>query len=299
VDDGSDDGETRDVCASLAGAHVRVVRQENRGLPAARNRGAEIAAEIGSARVVFLDADDWLEPAFVRTLGDKLDLESGEDELVSHAYCQERLVELGVGVWRVPEWDPLMLMITNLHPVTCLVWLDRFMSVGGFDETMTGGYEDWDLWLKFAERGWRGVRVREPLFVWRRHSHETMIMKVIHDHERLYRRIIENHRALYESRLGEALLTTQSLVRRYGLSRIDERGEPVRLSELEGARALYERMAAVRAHHFLHRLTRAAPRPLAGTLRGGMSVARAVARRLAPARGMLPRDLSRDRLHST
>jgi len=300
VDDGSNDGQTRDVCASLAGSLVRVIRQENRGLPAARNRGAEAAREMGAEHVVFLDADDWLEPAFVRTLADKL---RGGGTSVSHAYCQERLVELGVGVWRVPEWDPLLLMITNLHPVTCLVRLDRFLSVGGFDETMTGGYEDWDLWLKFAERGWRGVRVREPLFVWRRHSHETMIMKVIHDHERLYRRIIENHRALYQSRLGEALAAMQGLMHKYGLSRVDEHGEPLRLGELEGARGRYERMTVVRGHHFLHRfvrrLTRAAPRPVAGPLRGGVSVTRRVARRIAPpAREMLPHDLSRDRLHS-
>src|SRR5688572_5962105 len=85
VDDGSNDGSTPAACDACAGERVRVVHQENRGLPAARNRGAAGAA---SEYLVFLDADDWLEPEFVSRLHGAV----GGAE-VSHAYCQERLVE--------------------------------------------------------------------------------------------------------------------------------------------------------------------------------------------------------------
>jgi glycosyltransferase involved in cell wall biosynthesis len=56
VDDGSTDN-TRQLAASRAG--VRCVRQENRGLAGARNRGLE---ESNGAMVIFLDADDCLLP---------------------------------------------------------------------------------------------------------------------------------------------------------------------------------------------------------------------------------------------
>ena len=91
VDDGSDDGATPAVCDACAGERVRVIHQENRGLPAARNRGAGGAA---TEYLVFLDADDWLEPEFVSRLAGAIQAEraAGRDADVSHAYCQERLL---------------------------------------------------------------------------------------------------------------------------------------------------------------------------------------------------------------
>src|SRR5690242_14370321 len=82
VNDGSDDGSSPaacDACAEL-GPHVRVLHQENRGLPAARNAGAAVAAREGWGQyLVFLDADDWLEPQFVARLHRALDTDPGAD----------------------------------------------------------------------------------------------------------------------------------------------------------------------------------------------------------------------------
>lgn len=280
VNDGSDDGTTPAACDACAGDRVRVIHQENRGLPAARNRGAREAA---GDYLVFLDADDWLAPRFVTKLHAAMGADGGAD--VSHAYCQERLVELGTGIWRVPDWDPLLMMITNLHPVTTLVRRERFEAVGGFDETMTGGYEDWDLWLKFVERGWRGVRVREPLFVWRRHSHATMVMRVIHNHEALYRRIVENHRGLYERHAIELLVRADVMMRRFDMNWLDESGEPINLMAAKRVREAYEAMAAVRLHRSVQRAIDALPRPLGVGLRRALSAAKKIVPAPRPAEG--------------
>lgn len=256
VDDGSDDGSTPDACDACAGECVTIIHQPNRGLPAARNRGASGA---DTPYLVFLDADDYVRPRFTRTLHDAL---VAADDSVSHAYCQEQLVGLGHGVWRVPEWDVRLLKVTNLHPVTCLVRRDRFEAVGGFNESMTGGYEDWDLWLSFAERGWRGVRVREPLFVWRRHSHDTMVMNVIHDHERLYGALVEQHPALYEPDLRDLLIYTNTLLRKFNMNWIDETGLPRELQYLNQVRDEYQRSAAIRLARRLNRRVDALPAPL-------------------------------------
>ncbi|MBL8765209.1 MAG: glycosyltransferase family 2 protein [Phycisphaerae bacterium] len=297
VDDGSDDGATPARCDACAGERVRVIHQPNRGLSAARNAGAALAA---TEYLAFLDADDWVEPSFVRRLHEELTFCSGDGSpRASHAYCQERLVELGSGVWKVPAWDPVLLMVTNLHPVTALVRADCFRDAGGFDESMREGYEDWDLWLRFASRGWRGVRVREPLFVWRRHSHATMIHDATARHESLFRRLMSNHAALYAAHGPELLARSNALLRRADANWLDEDGNAIVIRdlrnwarELEGRlhdqqrraedasaradaataetarlRAEYEAKPVVRASRALHRWLDALPGPIAAPFR--------------------------------
>ena len=249
VEDGSTDETTPAACDACAGDRVRVIHQENRGLPAARNRGAALAT---TEFLTFLDADDWLEPDFVTKLATAIRANKGLD--VSHAYCQERLVEKGTGIWKVPDWDPILMMVTNLHPVTTLIRRDRFEKVGGFDESMRGGYEDWDLWLKFVECGWRGVRVTEPLFVWRRHSHTTMIMNVIRDHATLYDAIRERHQALYAKHAPEVIVRSNTLMNRSEMGWLDEKGEPINLRALKRQRGMYEGIIAVRAQRKIQRI---------------------------------------------
>jgi glycosyltransferase involved in cell wall biosynthesis len=248
VEDGSTDGETFSACDACAGERVRVIHQENRGLPAARNRGA---AGAESEFLVFLDADDWIEPDFVEKLSAALD-RAGDD--VSHAYCQERLVEKGTGVWKVPDWDPVLMLLTNLHPVTTLVRRERFEAVGGFDESMREGYEDWDLWLRFVERGWRGVRVTEPLFVWRRHSDSTMVMNVIRNHEALYAAIRARHPELYHKHAEELIVRSNALMTKCEMNWLDEAGEPITLRAMKGQRRMYESILVVRVQRRLERL---------------------------------------------
>jgi glycosyltransferase involved in cell wall biosynthesis len=249
VNDGSTDGQTPADCDACRSDRVSVIHQDNQGLPAARNRGAQGA---DTEYLVFLDADDWIEPEFVTKLAAAINADGGDD--VSHAYCQERLVEKGNGIWKVPEWDSILMMVTNLHPVTTLVRRDRFNAVGGFDETMRQGYEDWDLWLKFVERGCRGVRVAEPLFVWRRHSHSTMIMNVIRNHESLYAAIRARHRDLYSRHGAELIIRSNTIMNRAEMGWLDELGEPINLRALKGQRGMYESIVAVRVQRRLQKL---------------------------------------------
>lgn len=252
VDDGSNDGTTPQACDALQGPHVTVVHQANAGLPAARNAGAALAR---ADRLVFLDADDWIEPAFVNALSEALDA----DAHASHAYCHERLTDLGQGVvWHVPQWDPILLLVTNLHPVTSLIRRQRFEAVGGFDATMTRGYEDWDLWLRFATRGWHGVRVPQVLFNWRRHSRQTMIDDAAARHGELYRQLLENHRAYFDANALEAAVRANDLLRRADAHWVDDTGVPIETQYLRAVRDAYHASPAVALERCLPGLLRRA-----------------------------------------
>lgn len=236
VNDGSDDGTTPADCDACRELGAIVIHQENKGLPAARNVGA---AGAQTDYLLFLDADDTIEPSFVRKLHDAI-VADGRDD-VSHAYCQERFTGIHNGTWLVPDWDPLLLLLTNLHPVTALVKRSCCQAVGGFDESMRDGYEDWELWLRFVERGWRGVRVREPLFNWRRHSAVTMITEANQRHERLYAALVRAHPDLYRRHADELLIRANIMLFEGGANWVDENHEPIimrdTLKHLEEVRA--------------------------------------------------------------
>ena len=58
-------------------------------------------------------------------------------------------------------------------------------DVGGYDPAFRTGYEDWDFWLGALERGWRGAKVDEVTFLYRRHG-ESMVFGARREYRRLY-----------------------------------------------------------------------------------------------------------------
>jgi len=304
VDDGSTDDSTPEACDRCASDRVRVVHQANTGLSGARNAGAALAT---TEFIAFLDADDYLDPTFGRKLIEALRAE----ENASHAYCQETLTELGTGTWRVPAWDPLLLLITNLHPVTCVIRREVFAASGGFDTSMNLGYEDWEFWIRLSSRGFHGVRVPEPLFFWRRHSHTTMVMEAVKRHDLLYRQIIDRHAALFASKATEIITLSNNMLRKFDANWIDETGFPIPLqwlwsqrdeaarlrteqqlsaqqiaaligqvaaanAELAQTKAWYEQLVAVRVYRKVRKLIDRLPRPLAGAARSTLSAGKRI-----------------------
>lgn len=215
VNDGSDDNSTPAACDALADDRVRVVHQANAGLPAARNAGIDACAADDHDHFVWLDADDTVAPMFVRELHAAIG-RAGDDR-VSHAYCYERILAPGAEdtVWRTPEWNPDLLLLTNLHPVTALVRRSAMDDVGPFDTHFREGYEDWELWVRMALAGHRGVRVEQPLFDWRRHGGESLIDAAVKKHDELFARLFDKHRAAYIER-AERLFKLWNHVARAG-----------------------------------------------------------------------------------
>ena len=162
VDDGSRDG-TGDVVAALPG--VRLIRQDNRGPAAARNRGL---AACSQEWIGFLDADDRWQPG---KLARQLDLLHRRPELsvvacaVSSAASPRarrgRRLEPGV---RLAGHDELL--FGCLFPTTSVLGRRALLAdLGGFDSAVDGA-EDWDLWLRCARRAPIAV-LEEPLVDYR------------------------------------------------------------------------------------------------------------------------------------
>jgi glycosyltransferase involved in cell wall biosynthesis len=191
VDDGSTDHGTLQALADLERSGVRVVHQANAGLSAARMAG--VAAT--SARYVLpLDADDALAPGAVALLADALD---GRPEAAMAWGDVEIWGEFDLRLRIGRRLDPWLVSHLNTLPVASLVRRSALLEVGGWQ--LRHGYEDWDLWMSFAEAGWEGVYVPAQALRYRRRG-GRMLDDCVPRHDELVAELRGRHPQLYAER---------------------------------------------------------------------------------------------------
>ena len=160
VDDSSVDG-----CAEIAddyGPPVRVIRQQNQGPAAARNRAAR---EAKGEYLAFLDGDDLWLPGKLKDQMTHL-LAHRDIGIVYGGFCRwyadkngtypsvlsVHTVENSDGLdLKLSGWIYHHLLIDNyIHIITAIVSRSLFEILGGFDESLRIG-EDYDFWLRATQ----------------------------------------------------------------------------------------------------------------------------------------------------
>lgn len=178
VNDGSTEPLTLSVLKEIEkDPRISVINQENRGLPAARNAGIRVT---GARYITCLDADDLIDPTYLEKAVTVL--ETRPD--VGLAYSFAQLFGDVEEIWYTETLDPAKLLQYNHIPVVAVFRREAWEKVGGYDEDMRIGYEDWDFWLRLAREGYRGWLIPEPLFKHRRHG-KTMTHRAQEKHVQL------------------------------------------------------------------------------------------------------------------
>jgi glycosyltransferase involved in cell wall biosynthesis len=190
VDDGSTDPATLEALDRLP-PEVHVHRQANAGLSAARNAGFRLT---DTPYAIALDADDRLMPGALRALRAPLEA----DERLGFAYGRTRFFGDLDTEMTMPPYDPYKLLYRHMIGSTALMRRELFDDVGGFDPEFRG-YEDWEFWLHALARGWRGRRVDEVTFEYRRHG-GTMNAGARREYRSWYRKLRRKHASLYARR---------------------------------------------------------------------------------------------------
>ena len=175
VDDGSRD-RTAAVVACFRDPRIRLIRQRNAGVSAARNAGLDAVADNGDA-VLFLDADDWLAPDALERLAAALTGHPDAAAVWGRFALMGPTDGLGDPPRRVVrphlrEGDVLArLLIGNrfANGGHVLIRRDAVLHAGRFDTRLTFG-EDWEYFVRLALAGpMASVPGRAPvLFVRRR-----------------------------------------------------------------------------------------------------------------------------------
>lgn len=133
------------------------------GPAVARNAGVALAR---APLVLFLDADDYLLPHALQMM-----LQTYSERNGSYVYSDwyrmdgsGEIVAHETNDYRQSAW-----LEHGQHAITALIAREHVELVEGFDENMSG-WEDWDFFIKLAIAGVCGVRVPEPLLVYRHHT---------------------------------------------------------------------------------------------------------------------------------
>ena len=143
---------------------VQIIRHaQNRGLSAARNSGA---AACVTPYYVQLDADDQIEPTFV---------EKCLWALQSHpewSFCNSWVQAFGARSFRWNRGFDRPADFRGENQVTSIAMIRHAVdrAIGGHDESIRDGCEDWDYWLKMAAHGFWGGTIPEYLICYRHYE---------------------------------------------------------------------------------------------------------------------------------
>lgn len=153
IDDGSRDGGA-EIVAAYTDPRLRLIRQANAGVAAARNRG--IAAAQGEW-ICFLDADDWLHPQYLSGLHTMMAVAPNTDAVASRFRPVDE-------AWQPLDWDLPVPSYTQIDDLPTR-WMQGIPFFTGsiairrqrlcdmqpcFPVGESHG-EDLDLWFRLAE----------------------------------------------------------------------------------------------------------------------------------------------------
>lgn len=201
INDGSTEPATLRFLRSLQLPAVKVIHQENRGLPAARNTGLRNAR---GKYVYFLDADDVIDPQCLATLTQML-----EDTDAMAATSAVRICggpEHGT-IWG-EAYNPYRILVRNQCSAGLMLRRDTSAKLGlSYDELMRSGYEDWEFNIRL---GWAHHRIlfsTKPLYEYRVRK-KSLLSTTRKSHVEVVNYIRAKHGNLYEI---ENLMRAKSL----------------------------------------------------------------------------------------
>ncbi len=171
VNDGSTDPGALEVLEqyrrlAARDARVRIIDHGvNHGLPATRNTGIRAAR---APYVFFLDSDDLIEPTTLEKCA--LHLECNPE----FAFVKGYTVGFGAQeyLWTHGFHSREQFLEQNCVTATAMVRTSVLHAVGGFDESIRRGMEDWEFWLRCAYMGHWGATIEEYLDWYRRRDNQ-------------------------------------------------------------------------------------------------------------------------------
>lgn len=191
VDDGSDE-ETKLVLQKIEPKISKLITQKNQGQSCARNIGIKNAK---GTYILNLDSDDFFEPTFCEKAISNFKSDttckivtSFTNIIYEQTYKKEKYIPQGGNISKM--------MYSNTAMGSCMFLKENWKNVGGYDESMKSGFEDWEFYIRVLKSGGVVKVIPEYLFNYRRKLQSTTV-KANKIKYNLLQYIFVKHKELY------------------------------------------------------------------------------------------------------
>ena len=194
VNDGSTDKKTNQLLQSYNRPKTRVISTDNQGLAAARNSGIKTA---NGEYILPLDADDRIGPTYLERAVSFLD----ERPELGIVYCRAKLFGAVDTEWLLPQFSLQEMLLDNVIFCSALFRFEDWERIGGYDENLLHGWEDYDFWLSLLELGREVFQLPEILFYYRVASDSMVRARPRQDKLDSFTAIYKKHRQLFSDHI--------------------------------------------------------------------------------------------------
>ena len=191
VNDGSTDSNTLHVLDQLAKQpNIIVLHKENGRMSSARNHGVKHAK---GKYIAALDADDYFDASFFAKA--IAILEQAPNTAVVTSYIQYFGNKTGVSKPR--GGNAFNFLFSNQCPACAIVRKEIWDQVGGYDESMKLGYEDWEFYIRITKLNKEVHLIPECLLFYRQTEKSTLKNDTHPNRAAIIQYILEKHKDWY------------------------------------------------------------------------------------------------------
>ncbi len=217
VDDGSSDPATVSALEELQRDYdsVKFFRKENGGPSSARNYGIQRSS---GKYILPLDADDLIADEYIAKCVQVLE----KHPEVGIVYCKAEFFGEKSGTWDLPDFCVSRFAWDNVIFNAAMFRKSDWRAVGGYDDSLIHGSEDYDFWLSLVEKDLIPFRLPEVLFYYRikPESRSKKFANVDFEHKvETYAKIFNNHRNFFDRHMKYFYRTKFALEQRVSLSK--------------------------------------------------------------------------------
>jgi glycosyltransferase involved in cell wall biosynthesis len=190
-------------------SRFKYFEKKNGGLSSARNYG--ISHSIGQF-ILPLDSDDKIGADFIFLAVSMFNSNTN----IKVVYFNTRLFGVKDNIFDLPDFSLKKLALTNMIVCTALYKKLDWERIGGYDESMKQGLEDWEFWIHLLKDGGSVVKIDSVHFFYRI-KQKSMIVNLYTDKKRVKRifdYITVKHAAFYFSLFGNPIENYNTLNRK-------------------------------------------------------------------------------------
>ena len=195
VNDGSTnecaEAKIKSICEKFTNFRLKLINQSNQGVCVARNNGIKNAS---GKYILPLDADDKIDSSFLLNAAEILDKHYD----VGIVCCNAELFGEKQGTLNLAKPTMINMLSQNRIFNASMFRKADWARVGGYNEEMLEGCEDWDFWLSLLELGLKPYKINQDFYKYRKlpQSRTSQALEY-RNYVNIRKKIIKKHKKLY------------------------------------------------------------------------------------------------------